>query len=172
MAPHFYIEALRNRLVVPILRAELASVELTKVDSQAGGVFVTGWLVFRVTNDGNVAAYRWDVVVESLQGTPPAGTGLKVGRNAFPVPPAKDNLSLDDTILPSLSRLHGSHPVGFFVETNRKELGQVRAAVARIFPADLILNYRVVSEFSKGEPRSVVLRDGVDVEKLAELICS
>jgi hypothetical protein len=128
--------------------------------------------VFRVTNDGNIAAYRWDVVIESLQGTPPEGTGLKVGKSAFAVPPAKDNLSLDDTILPGLSRLHSSHPIGFFVETNRSDLGQVRAAVARIFPPDLILNYRVVSEFSKGESRSVALGDGVEAEKLAKIICS
>jgi hypothetical protein len=64
-APYFFIEALRNRLVGPILRAELATVDLANIDSRADGAFITGWLVFRVTNDGNVAAYRWDVVIES-----------------------------------------------------------------------------------------------------------
>lgn len=171
-AAHFYIEALRNRFGAPVLRAELAHVDFTRVEAQDGGVLVTGWLVFQVTNDGNVAAYRWDVVVESYEGTPAAGSGLKVGRSAFPVPPAKDNISLDDTILPGLSRLHSGHPAGFFVETNRKDFAQVRSALAAIFPPDLVVNYRVVSEFSRGEPRSMVLRDSIDSERLAKLICS
>ena len=169
-APHFYIEALRNRLVTPILRADFESVNVTKVESQAGGFLVSGSLSFRVSNDGNVAAYRWDLIVEGLQGSPPVGSGLKVGRNAFPVPPSKDNISLDDTILPGLARLHDRHPIAFFVSTDRTDMTLVQAAVADVFPPDLFLNYRVVSEFTKGDSRSVALRNGVSIDQIARMI--
>ena len=67
-APHFYLELLRQRLVAPVLTADLVEVLPIKARSADGGVFGALRLRFHITNAGRVAAYKWQLQITEYDG--------------------------------------------------------------------------------------------------------
>ena len=150
-APHFYLEAVRNRIVGPLLTGSLKRLAVRRMYPHDSGLFVECRLVIKVTNSGNTAAYRWTVLVEGLEG-PGADTGdVVLDWSRFPKPPrALGGISLDDTILPSLARDFDRHVIGFTIRPEG-DANRFATEVHRVLPPGLALTYRVVSEFSAGE---------------------
>jgi len=171
-APHFYLETLRNRLVGPALRADFRGIEVRRSDSNERGRFVEGRLVFDVFNDGNVAAYRWAIVLESLAGPGSDDGVLKFRYEDFPYMGGRDGgISIDDTILPSLSRRDKERPIGFHVDTDGSP-ASTAAALSKLFVPGLMLNFRVVSEFSRGNTSQAQFADHIDIGKMVAAIHS
>lgn len=169
-APHFYLETLRNRLVNPSLTAELVAIQKAEAYEFEGGVFVESRLDFSIENVGRVAAYKWALVLERA-------SGLSVDRRSdyrfhfvdFP----KGNrgrsgsMSLDDTILPGLSR-HEKRDFGIHLRASPKDHMALLGDLRTLLSPDLQVHYRVVTETSRGEPKSSYVAALIDHERLIE----
>jgi hypothetical protein len=164
-APHFLLEALRNRLTGPVLTARLTGVRVKHAYQHQGGAFVETVLLFRVTNDGSGAAYRWAVFPQEIQGDRNRGERLKFERSEFPRRDSSSSISIDDTILPSLSRMHDQNAMGFALPTLAPS--EILRELRDLFSPDLVLGYRVVSEVSRGELQYTRFRDVIELETLA-----
>lgn len=161
-APHFYLEALRNRLLGPVLTATLQGIKLKKVYSLGDKYFVEAALKFRVTNNGTGAAYRWAVFPQTVDG--PNRKRLMFNANDFPRRDSAGSISLDDTILPSMSRDHDQNPIGFYLTPGPP--GALLQDLTSMFTA-VKLGYRVVSEISAGEVKETPFSEVVNVNDLA-----
>jgi Schlafen, AlbA_2 len=169
-APHFYLEALRNRLVGPVLVGELTRIDVRRADSDQGGMFVEARLVFRVRNDGNVAAYQWAIVNHGLAGNGADVSQLKFDAKDFPKPlTGAGEASLPKTILPGMIRDHDEHSIGFRIQKHTS-VESMSEALSVIFLEGLGLVYRVVSEVSRGEERETKFRDVINLKNLAEIM--
>ena len=115
-APHFYLETLRNRLVNPELRVQLTGFRIVAVIKTGEHVFVEGKLRFVLTNIGRVAAYKWELFVESFSGChSERQSDYLFDPQSFPerLSPRIGGIPLDISILPSLQR-EVERDFGFF----------------------------------------------------------
>lgn len=172
LAPHFYLETLRNRLVSPTLSASLIEIRRSEAYESEEGVFVEARLGFRVENIGRVAAYKWAVVIEGA-------SGIAAGRQAdyrfhftdFPrgARGRSSSVSLDDTILPGLAR-DEKRDFGFQLRALPSEKADLLEELRSVLPSGLQIDYRVVSETSRGERKSTSIAELIDHERFLELI--
>ena len=155
-APHHYLEALRNRLVGPALKAEVVNADLQNAYLLDGRIFVHARLRFKVTNVGRVVADRWELVVEEFENRHPQRiTDYYCYDDDFPERPSKDLRSSGDMyILPSLDR-EQIHDIGVHLYDfeGRRYPGDEHAIKNNLvnMAAELRIVYRVVSEISRGE---------------------
>ncbi len=165
-APHFYLETLRNRLTNPTLVA--SPVELRRLSSYEsdGGVFVECKIVFRIRNNGRIAAYKWALLVESLGGIP-AGrlTDYRWRHADFPrrLSSRTDGFRLDNAILPSLE-LEEKQDFGFLLRASASDRAALLADLEQMLGAAAQLKYRVVTETSPGEPTLFPIASLIDYE--------
>lgn len=163
-APHFYLETLRNRLVRPLLEAELIGIDLKSAEKNDDGVLLRIFLIFHILNKGRVAAYKWALSIDSVSGLVGDRTGdygFSLGRG--------DNLRLDDTILPSLAL---SEKRSFELQLRPTSFSKEHliAELRAIIPSEFELKFRVVSETSPGELRSKKLADLIDYDEFVETV--
>jgi hypothetical protein len=172
-APHFYLETLRNRLVGPMLTVKLTEMgvlDVRRLDENE--FFVLARLKFLIVNDGRVAAYKWALIVEELEGNP----DILLRNFPIPVKTATAGIALDITILPGLNRDveldFGFYlrPQGVLYRPLQARAGVVEAALTRVIPEPFEMSYRVVSEISPGEVVRTKLNDIVDRTSLAREI--
>jgi hypothetical protein len=172
-APHFYLETLRNRLIVPLLDAELTLIEedaaAYSVDTR---VFVELALKFTITNSGRTAAYKWRLHVEGIGGMPKARRDDYVLDKAkFPPRPGSrpSSIDIDPTILPSLAKQE-VFTFGLFLNPPVKTEGPIFSELELAIPSSVEVIYRAVSEFSRGETKSAKLSTFLNIGKLARRI--
>lgn len=63
-APHFFLEALRNRAIAPVLEAHPLGVQTLLAHTHDDGLFLQLQVVFEVANKGKNIANRWGVFFE------------------------------------------------------------------------------------------------------------
>jgi hypothetical protein len=172
-APHFYLETLRNRLIAPLLDAELTVIEedafAYSVDTR---VFVELALKFTITNAGGTAAYKWRLYVEGIGGMPKARRDDYVLDKAkFPPRPGSrpSFIDIDPTILPGLAK-HEVFTFGLFLNPPVKTEHPIFSELELAVPASVEVLYRAVSEFSRGETKSAKLSGFLNIRKLARRI--
>lgn len=175
-APHFYLEALRNRLVKPILRPSIIALAVDKAFVRPGGILVTVRLRFRIVNEGRVAAYRW--FIDLSNGDMPMVIHDDLGQRDFPRGGVQFMKSegllqkLEKPILPSLSCID-ERTLGFFLCSNTPAVDEVAAAISQALAADFDINYCVVSENARGDPEKLdmqLLRDNLTAEHVNWLL--
>jgi hypothetical protein len=167
-APHFYLEALRNRLVAPSLEPQLADVTLFGSYKTESGPFLTFTLVFRVLNAGRVAAYRWALAIDAFGGN---GEGRQADygfdRTRFPRPIARQSsVRMDDTILPSQFLLDVKD-FGVQLRPRSDSIDDIEAELRSVLPEDFRLICRAISEVSPGVPTPISLQGLIDYHELA-----
>ena len=72
-APHFYLELLRQRLTGPVLEVSLTSFQeaaCVHVNAYGGAIVFVARLEFTIRNTGRIAAYRWKILLEGVEGYP------------------------------------------------------------------------------------------------------
>ena len=169
-APHFYLEALRSRLIGPKLRPELLRLECRRRYRVDGDSFNECRVVFLIHNEGNVAAYKWALVLESVKYDDDDVKRWRFEPSGFPraAPPSRVKIG-DETILPGLIGTHYDNLVGFFVQgqpvTQPDMVEQLKSLMRSV-----TLTYRAVSEISRGESVVSRLDQVIDVEALAKNI--
>ena len=176
-APHFYLETLRNRLTRATLEVSLVDVKRSDAyvcGDDDTGVFLETRLKFLVKNTGNIAAYKWAVVVEGTDGDP-AGRESDIRFSAsFPRGPRVRNSGtrLDDTILPGLT-MYEEADFGLLLRGTARDREAILRDLTEVLAAELTLRYRVVTETSRGETvrtaLSSFLRDAQFVESVFPL---
>jgi len=107
------------------------------------------------------------VVVQSGHVPEPALSRWK--QKTFHIHSRAGGISIDDTILPSLKRVDSQHPIGFRVNTFTTA-AKMAAALEQVFPVDLELVYRVVSETSRGDDVRTKFRDVIDLQEFAKRV--
>lgn len=166
LAPHFYLETLRNRLTAPLLEALLIGINKTAAYSVADGIFVETRLQFLIKNVGRIAAYKWEFVVEGTSGDAVGRKGdYKFHPSQFPVRQRSgdNNFRLDDTILPSRARQVDTD-FGFLLRGAEGDRNGLRVDFHRMLSPDLVLRYRVVTETSPGETVTVALAASIQAD--------
>lgn len=63
-APHFFLEALRNRAIAPILEARPLGVQTLLAHTHEDGLFLQLQVVFEAANKGKSIANKWGVIFE------------------------------------------------------------------------------------------------------------
>jgi hypothetical protein len=168
-APHFYLEAIRNRLLGPHLIPEFRSLRLVRRYQDAAGSFVETAMMFRVRNEGNVAAYKWAVALHGVSGT--GIEALRLDASAFPRRSNREGIRIDDeTILPGFTRENDDHRLGFSLATAPATVEDMVRALESIFAEDALLLYRAVSEVSRGEVQRTRFRPVLDLPRFAEQV--
>lgn len=172
-APHFYLETLRNRLIGPLLDAELTLIEedavAYSVDSR---VFVELALKFTITNRGGTAAYKWRLHVEGVGGIPKERRSDYIfDKSRFPPRPGprSSSIDIDPTILPGLTK-HEVFTFGLFLNPLVKSEAPILSELNLCIPTSVEILYRVVSEFSRGETKSSNISAFLNPPKLARRI--
>ncbi|HEV2296006.1 MAG TPA: ATP-binding protein [Tepidisphaeraceae bacterium] len=170
-APHFYLETLRNRLVSPVLKPEVADLRVVRAYPHEGGVFVEARSVFRVTNQGKTAAYKWALALEMLTFADGMRDNYYIEYRLFPkAQTSRDSYSrMDDTILPSLS-LKEERDFGFVLRPRSIDkpalIDELRVALS----PEVRWSFRAVSETSRGETIEQPVVRAADFEALADAI--
>ena len=148
-APHFYLDALRNRLTSPRLTAKLAAAIFRAACRQPdGSVFVAAQLNFRVTNDGRVAAYKWALDPTTVQGYPADRDGKYTGdERSFPCDRRETyGIKTDTTILPTRSDIQ-EVDLGVTLRPDPVDFVELVGEVSAML-SGVTLDYRLVSETS------------------------
>lgn len=151
-APHFYLETLRNRLVSPHLDGEITGLTLRKAYPHDGGVFAECVLHFSIKNEGKTAAYKWALVLEKFHGAPDDRLGDYVfDTQKFPKGwGGFGGVRLDVTILPSMA-MSEERPLGLVLRPRSIDQADILPELEKMLPTSFELEYRVVSETSRGE---------------------
>ena len=171
-APHFYLEAIRNRLVRPMLEPDLTGILVNQVHEHEGGLFAEMQLAFAVKNTGRVAAYKWALMVERMSGHAPGREeDYCFSFRSFPRGGRgrDSSISLDDTILPSLSRTV-MRDMGVHLRPSSLSADDLNTEVQTVLGREFTLHFRVVSETSPGELHSRTLVDLPEYTALPDAI--
>jgi hypothetical protein len=162
-APHFYLETLRNRLVNPVLKAELEGLTISRAYRHDGGVFVETRLRFRLTNTGRIASYKWALVIEHMKDwDAERADDYRFIFQSFPRgnEGRSSSIRVDTTILPSLW-MDEEKDFGFFLRPESNDGAGIAKDLSALFRPGFTLGFRAVSETSRGvtveEPLSKVL---------------
>jgi hypothetical protein len=156
-APHYLVEALRNRLTKAVLEAQLDSVHVARVYPDGQDVAVLAIVLgFTVKNVSRIASYEWDMDCKII---PPDDD---IGRCI--VPPEQHTVLMqlaratpDNTILPTKTR-HGKFVFGFRVRMD----GPAVQIQFRDGLLPLEIRYCAISENHIGEPKVGRIADVVD----------
>jgi hypothetical protein len=170
-APHFYLETLRNRLITPLLDAELTDVVAQNARSVDSRIFVEFELRFTIKNIGGVAAYKWNLVIDALSGSA-EGRSRDYLFDRVKFPPYSGvrhgGISIDPTILPSLSTVETKH-LGVFLQGSTKQ-ADLESDIQVLLSSQAEIEYRIVSEFSRGQSKRAIIATYLNVPALARSI--
>ncbi len=154
-APHYYLEALRNRKIAPSLDADLADVRLSRMKQVGDDVFIQYVVHFKITNVGNITPSLWHI--DLRYGNQRIGSSKPFCRNGFPPLTLKygDTERIHNTpVLPSQSRVIADL-LGLYVPGNLNDPAGVAQAVAHAFADCNRLQASVTTESHTGSWRAL-----------------
>jgi hypothetical protein len=170
-APHFYVELVRQRLTAPVLTAELDGIRLRKAGAVegTGAVFAHIEIVMRLANEGQIAAYKWQLQASHITGYPEGREEDYVWRRAdFPVSDSKSSINLDPTILPGGHKLECIQ-LGLWLRPVGSGAGQLPRVLESLLNST-VLHYRLATEVGRTDERTVEFGEKLDAESLASEI--
>lgn len=162
-APHFYLETLRNRLVRPSLEPELTGIQVTKTTENDAGLFVQTELKFRITNKGRVAAYKWVLCIDVMDGH----NSSRVDDYKPTLRSCNGGIRIDDTILPSLALVE-KRDFGLQLRPESLSKEHLIAELHEMISPAFELRFRAVSETSPGELHAKKVAELIDFGEFAE----
>ncbi len=178
VAPHHYLELLRQRVVGPTLSARCEEVLIDKVYRDAAdAILVRLKLRFCIQNDGRIAAYKWHLYEHDFQ-TSAALRREHFFFSSYDMP--KDRAETfditlpsirpepDQTILPGLAR-RATAVVGFYVRPEQALRTCIQPEAEKVVRT--AITYRVATETYPGDDVVVTLSDHLDPDKLRADIC-
>lgn len=161
LAPHHYLEALRNRLTFAVVEPQLHSIEIrnSHIDTVSTYVVETV-LVFKVKNISRIACYKWNIglnisVCDTAIATEPLvdkESYSKLGNDRIAIP-------TDQTILPTQERTK-HFLIGFRVDATQP----IRDQVAQFL--SWTANYWAISEAYLGPEKQTKLSDVIELDDL------
>ena len=150
-APHFYIEALRNRTITPILSAKPIGVQSLHVNTHTDGLFLQVRMAFDVTNSGRSLAQHWLVSVECKnEALIESGTFRLKDFPKGGVRFTRRGLAKPDPLLPFLSDTFCTL-FGLNIAPERICNDAIQTSLARLFHQDLKIVYSVVCESTRSD---------------------
>jgi hypothetical protein len=126
-------------------------------------LFVDMDLVFSITNMGRVAAYKWALVLQRMNGNVEDRTNdYLFDIDAFPMYRGGTNLiRTDPTILPTMFDIE-KRRFGIYLRPNPWDAATIQAEFERLLPSGFRLGYRVVTETSPGDVTETTFGDVLD----------
>jgi len=170
-APHHIVELIRQRLTAPVLTAELLSIRLRKagIVESAGAAFAHLEIVMQLSNEGRVAAYKWQLQASHITGVPSGREGdFEWRREQFPVSDSASGIRLDQTILPGGHMLEEIQ-LGLWLRPAGSETGQVLREVKALL-GSTVLHYRIATEVGRSDETTAAFGDKLDAQALANAI--
>jgi len=164
LAPHFYLELLRQRLIHPALKLELKGLELDYASFLKESIFLEARLQFRIENVGRVAAYKWAVIPRLLHNL---SNDREYYFNSANYPLEKlrvrsRSIRIDDTILPGCAI---DEMKDFGILLKPKSLIQEEISLeVQSYITNIVLECCVATETSPGEPLKLAMQEVVDTE--------
>jgi hypothetical protein len=169
-APHFYLELLRQRLVNPVLKAELTEIRPIKVERERNEVTVAFDMKFIVRNEGKVTAYKWQFRAKLLD-------GIAEGR--------EESYKFGDYSLPAHLRPNRGYKPDWTVLPGGIEYANESVAVTlrlsdltdasiykelELLLGTLTLSYEIATEMSPGELVCIEIAPYFKLAEIAEFI--
>ena len=178
VAPHHYLELLRQRVVGPILSANCEDIVIDKVyRDPTGAIVVQLELRFFIQNDGRIAAYKWHLYKHGVQ-LPATVRPEDFFFYAHDMPRDRAEgvsgilpvirATRDETILPGLGRRETA-VVGFYVRPEQPLRTCIQSEAEKLVRTAVV--YRVATETFRGDDVPVTLADHLDPDKLRADIC-
>lgn len=175
IAPHHYLELFRQRVMGPTLTTKCTQIEAeppyrTQVDNR---IFLPLRLTFSIKNDGRIAAYKWALYAVSLLADTPANRYV-YSKDAFPFEvghkgPRTSSFKVSDpTLLPGLMRMQQAS-IGIYLHPEQEYLPSIHSEIERV--VGTVVTYRVATETSPGEDLPVRLRDFLNTDEVATMVC-
>ena len=168
LAPHFYLELLRQRLIHPALKLELQGLELEDSYPIEDGVFLETRLRFRVENVGRVAAYKWAVIPMVLHDVPDDRDYHGSTAN-YPMKGSRSRgIRMDDTILPGCAT-DEMKDLGILLKPKSLTQEEIYLEVQSCI-TNMLLECRIATETSPGEPLKFAMQEVVSTEDITRYI--
>ena len=170
LAPHFYLELLRQRLISPALELSLVGMEPQDAYLHGGGTFLECKLNFNIANVGRVAAYKWALIVKRVENCPEReGTIYFIGTRNFPVSKVRSSsIRLDDTILPGCTMIENLD-AGFMLLPSGNSQEALRVEIENVV-CNVKFFCQLATETSPGEVKSIPLNAMIDPVSLIDFI--
>ena len=168
-APHFYLELLRQRLTEPVLQLKLRQVDLRDAYEFDGGLFVALKLEFGIDNVGRIAAYQWNLVLQSVEIPEGRDNDVYIGRRSFPKAlPGPDGVRMDNTILPGIW-LEEGRDMGLLLRPLQRTPEAVTEEL-RTWIDPMVLHCRIATELSRGENLKIGVAEAFNIDALVAKI--
>jgi hypothetical protein len=145
-ASHFYLEALRNRLVAPVMSARPLGILDLHANQHEGGLFLVVRMAFEVANTGRVLARHWLVLVECKSEALIKSGAFRI--DGFPrgaVAARRLPVAMKSPLLPSLSAVYES-TFGLNIPSGPTSVVDLRAILDNFFSQELRMAFSVVCE--------------------------
>jgi hypothetical protein len=157
LAPHFYLELLRQRLVNPVLDLSLEELLLEDAYQTNWGDFLETKLKFRITNTGRVAAYKWALLLRSISQFAANRQEDYIFNTAdYPIKKSRSSsFRTDDTILPGCSLIEYKN-LGVFLRPSRPTPSGWEAEIKNMI-LKLTIAYQLATETSPGNLQQISL---------------
>jgi hypothetical protein len=177
-APHFYLELLRQRLVNPVL--DLALIKVKPIDAAPAedGVFLETKLIFAISNNSRVAAYKWALLIKNFrEEIDNSGEELfyerrsdyRFGIQNYPIKGLRQStIRMDDTILPGCE-IHESKDVGFLLRPSTLTSEAVKAEINQMI-LSISLGCQLATETSPGELKEIELGSVANADELTNFV--
>jgi hypothetical protein len=167
LAPHHYLEALRNRLTFAVVEPRLKNIKVVNSLADEGGKYIVETiLIFEVKNVSRVACYKWTISL-SLKCSDEEENILRqcvVDKESFPrLGSGRMEIPGDPTILPTQSR--DKH---FLLGLRLDSTQSIPDQVARFLSWEA--NYSAISEAYLGTERQTKLSDVVELDALTAAV--
>lgn len=152
-APHFYLEAIRNRQRLPALIAVLTSARIIRTLKTKETLFVQTLMNFDITNVGGITPTHW-IVDLANNGKRLSGEGFIVRTN-FPTPTiVLKNEIHTKVVLPSQT-VQCKEMIGFHIPLNSIQSSGLQNAVDRLLNENIKLNASVITNINICEESEV-----------------
>jgi hypothetical protein len=157
LAPHFYLELLRQRLTNPTLEFTLKTIDLVDVTEHDNGLFLEAKLRFEIKNVGRVAAYNWQLSIREIshlsKDIKSRESNYRFGTDRFPVKKMRSTGIPIGPILPGC-KYREAHDFGLQLRPNAQTIDAVREEIEALLDGT-IFSYQLATETSPGELMSV-----------------
>lgn len=174
IAPHHYLELLRQRVQGPVLRAADIQVQAGAAYEAANGhTILPITFRFQVRNDGRIAAYKWALYVNGHDANGKSPDDFTFDKHT-PLPANQHyrmgSISLDDTILPGMDTERLIEMGVRLRPDTANYMPDMHREIVRVLGARVI--FRIATETSPGEPFEVRLGDYLDPDAVLASVCA
>jgi hypothetical protein len=170
LAPHFYLELLRQRVISPTLEMKVHEIVAPEAYRHDNGIFIETEIRIVLTNAGRVAAYKWAINAKEVDYSHEYGiSAYHFGSQSFPLKKGRrGGIRIDDTILPGCSLIE-TIDVGFMLRPYSYATEDLCREIDSVI-CDARIGFQIATETSPGDIRYFRIGDIIKKETVVDLI--